>query len=106
MGIECPIWERLKRLCCILYKCSQTTVQIYVPAEQKVMLFGSQASLPKRTANVSLPMNGMEAKESPGGLLLEPFLSSSLLICTSRRASLGNQQVVSEPVSWSLTAKM
>ena len=51
---------------------------------------------------VSLPINGMEAKESPGGVVLEAFLSSILFIWTSRRASLGSQQVVSEPVSWSV----
>jgi len=51
-------------------------------------------------------MNGMEAKESAGGLVLEAFLSSILFMWTSRRASLGSQQVVSDAASWSFTAKM
>lgn len=55
---------------------------------------------------VGSSIKGMEARESPGGLVLEAFLSSILFIWTSLRASFGSQQVVSDPVSWSFTARI
>lgn len=55
---------------------------------------------------VGSSIKGMEARESPGGLVQEAFLSSILLMWTSLRASFGSQQVGSDPVSWSFTAKM